>query len=83
MGLGSFVVVLLWCGSGFVVVKRGELTVVWHGEGRDWRGFRWFVVRFFRCIGGRALGMVFGVGFVKFQSCRNGLQRDKKAISQG
>jgi hypothetical protein len=38
MGLASFVVVLLWCGTGFVVVKRGELTVVWRGEGRDWRG---------------------------------------------
>jgi hypothetical protein len=38
MGLGSFVVVLLWCGGGLVVVKRGELLAVWCGEGRDWRG---------------------------------------------
>jgi hypothetical protein len=38
MGLGSFVVVLLWCGGGLVVAKRGELTAVWRGEGRDWRG---------------------------------------------
>jgi hypothetical protein len=62
MGLGSFVVVLLWCGSGFVVVKRGELTVVWRGEGRDWRGVSLICGGFFRCGGGRALGMGFWGG---------------------
>jgi hypothetical protein len=58
---GAFVV---W--GWFVVVKRGELTVVWRGEGRDWRGVSLVCGVFFRCGGGRALGMVLGVGFVKF-----------------
>jgi hypothetical protein len=43
-------VVLLWCGSGFVVVKRGELTVVWRGEGRDWRGVSLFCGAFFGAV---------------------------------
>jgi hypothetical protein len=66
MGLECFVVVFLWLRRGFVVVKRGQVTVIWRGEGRDWRGVSWFCGDFFWRGGDGKQGGVFGVGFVKF-----------------
>jgi hypothetical protein len=52
---GAFVVA-----AGFVVVKRGELTVAWCGGGRDWRGV-WLVCGcFFGGGGAVGTGVIFG-----------------------